>query len=250
MPPLDRPFHILPAIDLLEGQCVRLERGDKNRRTVYSDDPAATARRWQATGCNALHVVDLDGAFEGSPANLPHLRAIREAHTGFIECGGGLRTVEAVERLLGIGIDCAILGTAALEDRSLVKRLLEKHGPARIAAGIDARDGMVAVRGWVETGKVRALDLLAELETLGIRRVIFTDIATDGMLTGPNLSALREAARHAPLVGIIASGGIASAADIHAVADAPEPNMAGVITGRAIYEGTLDLTTVAHLHRD
>jgi phosphoribosylformimino-5-aminoimidazole carboxamide ribotide isomerase len=243
------PFEILPAIDLLDGQCVRLERGDRDRRTVYGSDPAAMARRWRATGCTSLHVVDLNGAFDGTPVNRPHLAAIRDAFDGFIECGGGLRTAEAVDALLDVGIDCAILGTAALEQPQLIGELVARHGANRIAAGVDAKNGFVAVRGWVESGSVAALDLLAELARLGIRRVIYTDIATDGMLTGPNLGAMRAAATHVPEVGIIVSGGVASADDVRAVAAMPEPNIVGVITGRAIYEGRLDLTEVTHLIR-
>jgi phosphoribosylformimino-5-aminoimidazole carboxamide ribotide isomerase len=246
---MSNTFRILPAIDLLDGECVRLERGDRDKKTVYGTDAAAMARRWHDAGASALHVVDLNGAFDGAPGNLEHVAAIRRNFPGFIEVGGGLRDAESVEALLSLDINCAILGTAALEDQELLKRLIADGHGDKLAVGVDARDGMVSVRGWTETGKVAALDLLAQLAELGIKRAIFTDIATDGMLTGPNLKATEEVARHVPGMTIIQSGGISSAADVEAVSKLPVPNIGGVISGKALYAGKLDLAAALKFER-
>jgi phosphoribosylformimino-5-aminoimidazole carboxamide ribotide isomerase len=234
------PVLPIPAIDLMDGQVVRLSRGEARAKTVYSDDPAAMARQFEAAGARRLHVVDLDGAFGGASANLKAIQAIRRATSMQIELGGGLRTMEAVELVLAMGIDGAILGTAALRDRGLVERLAERFGP-RLIVGIDARDGMVAVEGWVETSTVSALDFARRMEGLGVGCVIATDVATDGMLSGPNLEFYRQLAEAAPGLDLIASGGVRDLADLEALDALGLPRLIGAISGRAIYEKTLDL---------
>ncbi len=232
-------FLPIPAIDLMDGQVVRLERGEAGQRTVYSDDPAAVAQQFEAAGAHRLHVVDLDGAFSGQPVNLEAIAAIRAAVGMKIELGGGLRTRAAVEQVIELGIDYAILGTKAVHDRAFVKELATHHG-LRMIIGIDARDGMVAVEGWRETSKLDALEFACELEDLGIGTLIYTDIATDGMLTGPNLAALEKVA-DAVQIDVIASGGVSRYEDLEAIRGLERHNLIGAIIGKAIYEGRLDL---------
>jgi phosphoribosylformimino-5-aminoimidazole carboxamide ribotide isomerase len=234
------PVLPIPAIDLMSGQVVRLSRGEAKAKTVYSDDPAAVARSFEAAGARRLHVVDLDGAFGGAPANPAAIKAIREAVGMEMELGGGLRTAESVERVLELGVNYAILGTGALRDRKLVERLAAAHG-SRLIVGIDARDGRVAVEGWVETSNLLATDFARELAALGVGTVIATDIATDGMLTGPNLNFYRELADAAPSLKLIASGGVRNLDDLDALDRLGVAQLIGAISGRAIYEKTLDL---------
>lgn len=238
---MSRPFLPLPAIDLMDGQVVRLRRGVATEKTVYSDDPAAIARGFEEAGTRRIHVVDLDGAFGGGPRNREAIAAIRAAVSAQIEVGGGLRTEAQVDELLASGIDFAILGTSALRDRALVARLVERHG-ARIVVGIDAHDGRVAVEGWVETSDLHQIDFARELEAIGVGAVIATDIAKDGMMAGPNLRSLEELAR-ATSMDVIASGGVSSNADFETLrARAVElPNLFGAIVGRALYENAFDL---------
>lgn len=233
-------FLPIPAIDLMGGQVVRLSRGRAEAKTVYSDDPVAVAREFEVQGARRLHVVDLDGAFEGEPRNLDVIGRIRRATRIEIEVGGGLRTEQAVDRILDLGIDHAILGTSALHDRELVSRLAGRVG-GRLIVGIDARDGKVAIEGWVETTELQALDFAHELEKLGVANVIYTDIDTDGMLSGPNLESVDRLAR-AVGMSVIASGGIRDVNDLLRLRELGRPNLIGAISGRAIYEKTLDLT--------
>lgn len=230
---------VIPAIDLAGGKCVRLRQGDMNQQTVYSDNPADMARHWQDQGAEILHVVDLDGAMGGASANLPSIKAIVEAIDIPVELGGGLRTDEDVRRVLQLGVKWAIMGTSALRNREQVELTVSKH-PGQIIVGIDARDGKVAVSGWVETSEVSAVDLAREMEALGVTRLICTDIATDGMMVGPNLESLRQLAE-AVSTPIIASGGVSRLEDI-VMLKALEPlGIIGAISGKALYEGTLDL---------
>jgi len=227
---------ILPAIDLQNGHCVRLMQGDFAQVTQFSDNPAAVARRWQIEGAEWLHVVDLDGARSGAQVNLESIRQIREAISISIEVGGGLRTLQDVAALLDLGIDRAILGTTALKDRPFLRACLERWGE-HIAVGLDARSGLIATNGWLETSTVPALTLAQELAAEGVARFISTDIQRDGALGGPNLDAL------AALVSsvkrpIIASGGVASLADLSALAAL---GVEGAIVGRALYTGTVNL---------
>jgi phosphoribosylformimino-5-aminoimidazole carboxamide ribotide isomerase len=232
-------FLPIPAIDLMSGQVVRLARGRPEEKKVYSDDPVAVALQFEAAGARRLHLIDLDGALSGEPANFGAVKAIRKAVTMEIELGGGLRTRGAVERVLEAGVNYAILGTAALRERAMLERLAGDVGDSLIV-GIDARDGKVAVEGWTETSQVDAIDFARQLAAIGIGTFIATDIATDGMMTGPNLPSLVRLA-DAVTAEIIASGGVRHLDDLCALRDLGRPNVIGAITGRAIYEKTLDL---------
>lgn len=230
---------VIPAIDLAGGKCVRLRQGDMNQQTVYGDDPAAMARHWADQGAQRLHVVDLDGALGGQSANLPAIEAIVNALSIPVELGGGLRTAADVQRVLDLGVHWAIMGTSALRNPEAVREAVAAHGE-RIIVGLDARDGRVAVSGWVETSDVSVLDLARQMEALGVRTLICTDIATDGMMVGPNVASLRALAE-AVGIGIIASGGVSKLDDIIALKALEPLGVIGAITGKAIYEGTLDL---------
>ncbi len=231
---------VLPAIDLRGGRCVRLLQGRADAETVYSDDPAAMAASFRDAGAAWVHVVDLDGAFNGEPANADAVRAIVASGLR-VELGGGLRDAGTVSRVLAGGVSRVVIGTRAAGDPAFVAELVRAHGD-RIAVGIDARDGHVAVKGWVETTGVQALDLARAMEQAGVRTLIYTDIATDGMLSGPNIPAL-EAMLSTVTCNVIASGGVATLAHIEALAALAlrHVNLAGAITGKAIYERTLDL---------
>ncbi len=227
---------ILPAIDLQSGRCVRLVQGDFARAQEFSDDPAAVARRWQQAEARWLHVVDLDGAKEGAPRNLEPIRRIRQSTNLSIEVGGGLRSLESVAALFDLGINRAILGTAALKDRRFLRACLARWGD-QIAVGIDARNGLVATDGWLETSTTPALALAQELAAEGVARFVYTDIQRDGTLTGPNLASLAQL-QQAINQPIIASGGVSSLADLRALAAL---NVEGAIVGRALYTGEIDL---------
>jgi phosphoribosylformimino-5-aminoimidazole carboxamide ribotide isomerase len=244
---------ILPSIDIKDGQCVRLYQGNYAEVTTYAAAPAGVvevARRWQAAGASWLHVVDLDGAASGRPVNLELIKDIRAATSLHIEAGGGIRQLAHIEEILAAGIERIILGTAALSDRRLLTDALQRWGE-RIAVGLDARDGRVATSGWRETSSTRATTLAAELRAVGARRFIYTDIARDGALRGPNLQALREilhtigraerTVQEGPeglACSLIASGGVSSLVDLHALAALP---IEGTIVGKAIYTGAVDL---------
>lgn len=230
---------IIPAIDLAGGKCVRLRQGDMSQQTVYLNDPVAAAQRWADAGAEILHVVDLDGAMGGQTVNLQAIKAIVGAIDIPVELGGGLRTVEGVRQMLELGVRWAIMGTSALCRPDQLKASLAEFGE-QIIVGIDARDGMVAVSGWTETSDISAVDLARQMQSLGVGRLICTDIATDGMMTGPNIESLRTMAE-AVEVAIIASGGISRLADIVALKALEPLGIIGAITGKAIYEGTLDL---------
>jgi phosphoribosylformimino-5-aminoimidazole carboxamide ribotide isomerase len=231
---------LLPAIDLMAGQVVRLRRGEAAAKTVYSDDPAAVARRWQDEGGDYLHLVDLDAAFAGrsGAANQNALRAILEAVTIPCELGGGLRDEASVRAALELGIARVVIGTRAAESMAFVRELVARFGSERIVVGIDAREGKVAVKGWTESTEQTALALAREAEQAGAGAIIYTDIATDGMLQGPNFVELAALLRELPCP-LIASGGIASVDDVRQLADWPA--LHGAIIGRALYEGTLRL---------
>jgi phosphoribosylformimino-5-aminoimidazole carboxamide ribotide isomerase len=231
---------VIPAIDLKGGTCVRLKQGRMEDATVYGDDPGGMARHWEAEGARRLHVVDLDGAFSGRPENLAAIRAIRAATSIPLELGGGVRDEATADRILGEGVDFVILGTAALEDPELVARLSRRY-PGRVLVGIDARAGYVAVRGWAEVSSVRAEELAKRLSDAGAAGFIFTDIERDGMQTGVSLEATADFAR-ASAVPVIASGGVTDLEDIRRLKPLEPLGVRGVITGRALYEGTLDLT--------
>ena len=228
---------IFPAIDMRNGHCVRLFRGDYNRETVYGDSPADQAAVWQREGAPLIHLVDLDGAKAGHPVNLDSIRKICETVSIPCELGGGIRTEQDAEQVFSLGISRVILGTAACENQDLIRSFIARFGADRVVVGIDARDGMVALRGWLETSSVKALDLARRVVELGVRRIIFTDIATDGAFTGPSIGPTSELCRTVPQCRIIASGGVSSAEDAGRLAALKLDNLEGVIVGKALYDG-------------
>ncbi len=236
---------ILPAIDLKEGRCVRLEQGLMEKDTVYNEDPAAQARIWQEQGGELLHIVDLDGAFAGVPKNKTAIEAIVKAIDIPSELGGGIRDLSTIEAYLALGIDRVILGTVAKENPALVAEACKKF-PGHIVVGIDAKDGLVAVRGWAEVTAKQATELAKEMEGFGVEAIIYTDIARDGMLQGPNIEATGALAA-AISIPVIASGGVSSLQDIRNLLTVEDKGVAGVITGKAIYSGALDLREAVRL---
>jgi len=240
-------FTVYPAIDLRNGKVVRLKEGDPARMTSYSDDPSETARRWLEMGARWLHVVNLDGAFgESDDVNHAALKAILDVAKSFearVQFGGGMRSLEAIEAVLSLGVSRAVLGTVAIANPDVVSKALKRFGAEQIAVGIDARDRLVRVRGWKDDSGVSAIDLAHQMKALGLRTVIFTDVSRDGLGSGlniPSTCALAEASG----LDVIASGGVHTIDDVVAARDA---NLAGVIIGRALYEGTLDLRGVERL---
>lgn len=232
---------IYPAIDLRKGRCVRLFQGKADQETVYYENPAEPAYIWRSEGATHLHVVDLDGAFNGSSANLDAVRSILEVEGLKVQLGGGMRNEEAIERALSLGISRVIIGTRACSEPDWIGQLIKKFGPEKIVVGIDAKDGLVATKGWVETSKTEAIVLAQQLESLGARWIIHTDVATDGAMQGPNLEAQQKMAQSVPNCQVIASGGVTRESDI---ADLEKlavqfPNIEGVIVGKALYEGTV-----------
>ena len=231
-------MHIYPAIDLRGGQVVRLEQGRAEAQTVYGTDPVAVAREFYAQGARHLHMVDLDGAFTGEFKNLQLVQAVAESTPLFIELGGGLRTRTAIERALEIGVDRAVIGTRACESLSFVRDMVAKFGAERIAVGIDAKNGIVSTKGWTAPSTWTAPELARAVAQEGVRTIIYTDIATDGMFTGPNLPALEELSRTVPEVDLIASGGVASLEHVVSLGRLGA-RVEGVIVGKAIYDGKL-----------
>ena len=228
---------VFPAIDLKAGQVVRLAEGDMARATVYADDPAAQAERFAAAGAEWLHVVDLDGAFAGGSVNGDAVHAIGVAFQGKMKLGGGIRTRASIERWFRLGIDRAVIGTAALTDPDLVKGAAQDF-PGRVVVAVDARGGMVATQGWADVSDVPVIDLARRFEDAGVAALLFTDVGRDGLLKGVNVDAT-VALAEAQALPVIASGGVAGLADI--IALKPAGNIEGVIAGRAIYTGQLDL---------
>jgi phosphoribosylformimino-5-aminoimidazole carboxamide ribotide isomerase len=229
---------LFPAIDLKDGRCVRLARGEMAAATVFNDDPAAQARSFQAQGFRYLHVVDLNGAFAGKPVNGAAVRAILAAVDIPVQLGGGIRNLVTVERWLEAGIRRVILGTAALRDPALVREACRLF-PGRVAVGIDAREGKVAVEGWAETSTLTALEMAGRYEDAGVAAIVHTDIDRDGILKGLNLAATAELAR-ATAVPVIASGGLAGIEDVKALLRPEHAMLEGAIAGRALYDGRLD----------
>jgi len=235
-------FKVIPAIDLMDGRCVRLVQGDYDRSTMYPQDPVELARLFQGLGLDWLHVVDLDGARAGQPENLATVQALAVTDIG-IELGGGIRTAEHIQQALDSGVRDVILGSSLVSNWDNLPRWLDRF-PGRLVAGVDARDGQVAVHGWKETTALPAPELIARLEGLGFGRVICTDIATDGTLAGPNLDQLRDVARSTRME-VAASGGIGAVADIQAVAALAGLGVTGVIVGKAFYDGRISLEELA-----
>lgn len=235
---------LFPAIDLKDGACVRLYKGEMEKATVFNDSPADQAGRFKAAGCEWLHVVDLNGAFAGRPVNAPAVEAILAVMGGGetavpVQLGGGIRDHATIDLWLDKGVQRVILGTIAVRDPALVKEACRRH-PGRIVVGIDARDGMVAVEGWAETSHLSALDLALKFEDAGVAAIVYTDIDRDGALTGCNVEATAALAERLS-TPVIASGGVSSLADMHALKAVEARGIAGVISGRAIYDGRLDL---------
>jgi phosphoribosylformimino-5-aminoimidazole carboxamide ribotide isomerase len=239
---------LFPAIDLKNGQCVRLEQGDMARATVFNLDPTAQARSFAAQGFEYLHVVDLDGAFAGKPMNAHAVEAMLKAVTMPLQLGGGIRDLDTIEAWLAKGVARVIIGTAAVRDPDLVKGAAKKF-PDRVAVGLDARDGRVAVEGWAETSQVTALEMAQRFEDAGVAAIIFTDIARDGLLKGLNLDATIELAERIS-IPVIASGGFASIEDVRALLAPRAKKLAGAIAGRALYDGRLDASAALALIRN
>ncbi|MBW4442886.1 MAG: 1-(5-phosphoribosyl)-5-[(5-phosphoribosylamino)methylideneamino]imidazole-4-carboxamide isomerase [Plectolyngbya sp. WJT66-NPBG17] len=232
-------MEVIPAIDLLDGKCVRLYQGDYNQSQVFDDDPVAVARQWAEQGATRLHLVDLDGAKVGHPVNLAAIRSIVEAVNIPIEVGGGLRDRDAVASLLLTGVRWAILGTIAVEKPELVAQLCGEF-PGQIIIGIDARNGKVATKGWLETSEVLATDLAERMAQLGAAAIIYTDIHRDGTMQGPNLDSLRELASIAA-IPVIASGGVSSLTDLLSLLALEPQGVTGAIVGKALYTGDVSL---------
>jgi phosphoribosylformimino-5-aminoimidazole carboxamide ribotide isomerase len=230
---------VIPAIDLKEGRCVRLEQGLMDKDTVFNDDPAAQALEWQRQGAELLHIVDLDGAFAGEPRNRSAIEAILEAISIPAQLGGGIRDLATIEAYLALGLSRVIIGTAAQRNPDLVKEACSRF-PGRIVVGIDAKNGMVAVQGWAEVTDCTAADLARQFEGFGVSAIIYTDISRDGMLQGPNLEATRELAE-AVAIPVIASGGVSRMEDIKNLMAIEKSGVTGVITGKAVYTGAIKL---------
>ena len=237
--PPPRPMQVIPAIDLLDGQCVRLHQGDYDQVTRFCDDPLAQALSWEQQGAERLHLVDLDGARTGQPVNDSAIKAITAALSIPVQLGGGVRSAERAEELLACGLDRVILGTVALEQPQLVEELAARH-PGRIVVGIDARNGKVATRGWIEESSTEASELAERISRSPLAALICTDIATDGTLAGPNLDFLRAMAA-ASQVPVIASGGIGTLEHLLSLLTLEPLGVTGVIVGRALYDGRVEL---------
>ena len=239
-------FDILPAIDLRAGRVVRLEQGDASRETVFSDDPVAMAARWVEAGCRRLHLVDLNGAFAGEPVNGDVVTAIAAAYPDLpIQIGGGIRNLETIEYYIKAGVSYVIIGTKAVKEPEFVAQACAAF-PGKVIVGLDARDGLVATDGWAEVSEVRATDLARRFESDGVSAIVYTDIARDGMMQGVNVQATVAMAQ-ASTIPVIASGGITNIDDIRGLLAVSKAGICGAITGRAIYEGTLDVTEAQRL---
>jgi phosphoribosylformimino-5-aminoimidazole carboxamide ribotide isomerase len=229
------PIVPIPAIDIRDGHCVRLLRGDFGRQTVYGDDPVGMARRWEAEGAERLHIVDLDGARNGVRANVDVIRRAIDAVHIPVQVGGGVRSLDIARQLLDDGADRVIVGTAAAEHPEQLSSWLDALGPERVIVGVDARNGRVAIRGWLETSPRQVPEFCQKLKRLGVLRVLFTDIDRDGMLDGPNVDATRSLAA---LLKVIASGGVSTTDDLQQLAEA---GAEAVVIGKALYDGRLSL---------
>jgi phosphoribosylformimino-5-aminoimidazole carboxamide ribotide isomerase len=238
---------LFPAIDLKEGLAVRLQQGDMARATVFNRDPALQAHAFETQGFEYLHVVDLDGAFAGTSRNVSAIERILETVVMPVQLGGGIRDMAAVESWLGKGVNRVIIGTAAVRDPAFVKEAARRF-PGRVAVGLDARDGKVAVQGWAETSELSVLDIAQRFEDAGVAAIIYTDISRDGLLTGLNLDATIALAE-AVAIPVIASGGLASLDDVRALLAPRASKLAGAIAGRALYDGRLDPTAALALIR-
>ncbi len=234
---------IIPAIDIKNGKCVRLIQGKADAETIFSDDPIDVALKWESKGAEFLHIVDLDGAFLGEPKNLGIVEKIIKSVSIPIELGGGIRNKTSIDRVFQIGVYRAILGTTALRDPDFVGEMCDIYGE-KIAVGIDAKDGKVAIKGWTEIEEKTATDLASEMKECGVKTIIYTDIARDGMLTGPNIHSTKNLAMSVSGVDIIASGGVSSIEDIKKLMEIEPYGVTGVIIGKALYTGNVRLEEV------
>ena len=230
-------MEVIPAIDLKDGRCVRLFQGDFNQETVFSDDPLAMALSWQEQGAHRLHVVDLDGAIQGKPTHLDVISAIVRALDIPIQVGGGIRDIAAADAWLGVGVDRVVIGTAAVRDPDMVVEACKKHGRQRVVVSVDAKEGLVALHGWKESSNVTVLELANQMADIGVVRLLYTDIARDGALTGPDFEGNKLLAEESGLA-VLASGGIAS---VQHIKELLPMGVEGVIVGRALYTGAVDL---------
>ena len=230
-------MEVIPAIDLKDGRCVRLFQGDFNQETVFSDDPLAMALSWQEQGAHRLHVVDLDGAIQGKPTHLDIISAIVRALDIPIQVGGGIRDIAAADAWLEVGVDRVVIGTAAVRDPDMVVEACKKHGRQRVVVSVDAKEGLVALHGWKESSNVTVLELANQMADIGVVRLLYTDIARDGALTGPDFEGNKLLAEESGLA-VLASGGIAS---VQHIKELLPTGVEGVIVGRALYTGAVDL---------
>ena len=233
-------MQIIPAIDLKDGQCVRLKQGLMEESTVFSSNPSSMASQWVQEGAQRLHLVDLNGAFEGKPVNESAILEITKNHPDLpIQIGGGIRTLETIDAYINAGVDWVIIGTQAVKDPSFVQKACNTH-PGKIIVGLDAKNGLVATDGWANVTEVKATTLAKSFESMGVSSIVYTDIDRDGMMQGVNIEETVRMAQSSS-IPIIASGGITNMSDVEALTEVAEEGIIGAITGRAIYEGTLDL---------
>ncbi len=236
---------IIPAIDLKNKKCVRLRQGIAEEETVYSDNPVDVAKKWESLGAKFLHIIDLDGAFKGEPVNLDVLKDIVDSVNIPVEFGGGLRTEAIIGKVIGTGVERAILGTAAIENESMVKSLCDKYGK-KIAVGIDSKDGKVAIEGWLKKSNLDSISLANSMVQIGVKTFICTDIKRDGMLLGPNIDYLMKMAMNVE-AEIIASGGISTLEDVEQILELENYGVTGMIIGKALYSGDIDLKKALEL---
>ncbi|EKT8891907.1 1-(5-phosphoribosyl)-5-[(5-phosphoribosylamino)methylideneamino]imidazole-4-carboxamide isomerase [Listeria monocytogenes] len=237
-------MQIFPAIDLKNGQCVRLFQGDFSKKTVVNEDPIAQAKAFATDGATYLHIVDLDGALEGRPINLEVIQKMKTTAKIPVQVGGGIRSMAQVDYYLESGIDRVIIGSAALTDPDFLRAAVQKYG-AKIAAGIDAKNGLVATRGWLDVSQVNYLDLAKQMEEVGVTTIIYTDISRDGTLTGPNLEQMANLKEHVK-VNLIASGGVSSRADLEALA---KLGLYGTIAGKALYNRQISMSDIVEVEQ-
>ncbi len=238
-------MNIIPAIDLIGGQAVRLMKGDYNKVTVYSDTPAEVAKSFEKSGAEFLHIVDLDGAKEGNTANFETIRRIVEQTSLSVEVGGGIRSIETVKKYVDIGVDRVIIGTAAVTDPEFLKQAVAAY-PDHIAVGIDIKDGMVAIKGWTEVSQLSCFEFCRTVQELGVRTIICTDISKDGMMSGTNLELYRELSKRFDL-NVIASGGVSTLEDVRCLA---KMDLYGAILGKALYTGAIELSEAVSLAKE
>lgn len=242
-------MEVIPAIDLRKGRCVRLVQGDPRDETVYSQEPVSVAKLWRLKGAKRLHVIDLDGALTGKLSNVEYVRDIVKATDLKIQFGGGLRDLKVIEKVLALGVERVILGTSVVQNKEFVKEAIAEFGGKSILAGIDAKKGMVAIKGWRTVTRVNAVDLAREMADLGAGAIIFTDIQRDGMLEGPNFGSTKEMAK-AVKVPVIASGGISSYRDIEHMKRLEKHGITSLILGKALYSGKVDLKVAIRMGRE